>query len=175
MRRRSKRDVRRSKLRTAVYPPRMAPVGLKLGENAFQTIPDVSFFDVNSFFLSKFFLRILVIDPWFPRFGKAGAFWASPSNSPRKMTPFRQKFKSLRSLAKGFKDDWSFFPLILDQNWFTVFAPPIIWWSDDMMIWRYDDMVSWHHEKLSVGIQGGQINKINTPTSTSTSTILSNA
>jgi len=28
----------------------MAPIGLKLCQNAFQTIPDVSFFDVNFFF-----------------------------------------------------------------------------------------------------------------------------
>ena len=35
------------KLWTAVYPPRMAPFGLKLWENAFQTIPDISFFDVE--------------------------------------------------------------------------------------------------------------------------------
>ena len=33
------------KLRTAVYPSNMAPIGLKLGQNAFQTIPDISFFD----------------------------------------------------------------------------------------------------------------------------------
>ena len=32
----------------AVYPPRMAPFGLKLWGNAFQTIPDVSFFDAEN-------------------------------------------------------------------------------------------------------------------------------
>ena len=26
-------------------PPRMPPIGLKLGQNAFQTIPNISFFD----------------------------------------------------------------------------------------------------------------------------------
>ena len=31
----------------AVYPPRMAPFGFKLWENAFQMIPDISFFDVR--------------------------------------------------------------------------------------------------------------------------------
>ena len=31
----------------AVYPPRMAPFGLKLWENAFQAIPDISFFDAE--------------------------------------------------------------------------------------------------------------------------------
>ena len=33
----------------------MAPIGLKLGENTFQTIPDVSFFDVENFYLTIFF------------------------------------------------------------------------------------------------------------------------
>ena len=32
-----------SKLRTAVYLSSMAPIGAKLCQNAFQTIPDVSF------------------------------------------------------------------------------------------------------------------------------------
>ena len=30
-----------------VYPSRMAPIGTKLWENAFQTIPDIAFFDIN--------------------------------------------------------------------------------------------------------------------------------
>ena len=29
----------------SVYPSKMAPFGLKLWQNAFQTIPDISFFD----------------------------------------------------------------------------------------------------------------------------------
>ena len=33
-----------------VYPPRMAPFGLKLWENAFQMIPNISFFDVEKNF-----------------------------------------------------------------------------------------------------------------------------
>ena len=32
----------------AVYPSRMAPIGAKLWENAFQTIPDISFFDAEN-------------------------------------------------------------------------------------------------------------------------------
>ena len=31
----------------AVYPSNMAPIGVKLRENAFQTIPDISFFHVE--------------------------------------------------------------------------------------------------------------------------------
>ena len=38
-----------SKLRTAVYPPKTAPIGVKLQENAFQVIPNISFFDENIF------------------------------------------------------------------------------------------------------------------------------
>ena len=37
----------------AVYPPRMAPFGFKLWENAFQTIPDISSFDGEQNFFSK--------------------------------------------------------------------------------------------------------------------------
>ena len=33
----------------------MAPIGAKLGQNAFQTIPDISFFDAENFFLAKIF------------------------------------------------------------------------------------------------------------------------
>ena len=35
------------KICTAVYTPRMALIGLKLGQNAFQTIPNISFFDIE--------------------------------------------------------------------------------------------------------------------------------
>ena len=42
----------------AVYPSNMAPIGVKLWENAFQTIPDISFFDPEKkmvkFFDEKF-------------------------------------------------------------------------------------------------------------------------
>ena len=41
--------LKNAKLWTAVYPPRMAPFGLKLWENAFRMIPDISFFDVPKF------------------------------------------------------------------------------------------------------------------------------
>ena len=39
----------------AVYPSNMAPFGLKLWENAFQTIPNISFFDAKKIFLAKIF------------------------------------------------------------------------------------------------------------------------
>ena len=39
-----------SKPRTAVSPPNMAPIGAKLCQNAFQVIPDISFFDAHKHF-----------------------------------------------------------------------------------------------------------------------------
>ena len=45
------------KLRTAFHPSNMAPIGLKLGQNAFQTIPDISFFDVENIKILRFFSK----------------------------------------------------------------------------------------------------------------------
>ena len=70
------------------------------------------------------------------RFAGAVNFGALPANSPRKMTPFPQKIKSLRSLVKGFKDDFRFFCwFFLAQNWFALFD------DDDKLIWWYADMI----------------------------------
>ena len=66
-RRRSKRDVRRSKLRTAVYPPRMAPIGLKLWEHAFQVIPNISFFDGTNIFCDNEKIYRFFVRPFTPR------------------------------------------------------------------------------------------------------------
>ena len=41
------------KFQTAVYPPRMARTAAKLWENAFRTIPDISFFDAEQNFVGK--------------------------------------------------------------------------------------------------------------------------
>ena len=38
----------------AVYLSNMAPFGLKLWENAFQTIPHITFFDAEQFFLDVY-------------------------------------------------------------------------------------------------------------------------
>ena len=46
-----------SKLRTAVYPSKSAPIGLKLWQNAFQAIPDISFFDAEKNKSSKIFRK----------------------------------------------------------------------------------------------------------------------
>ena len=51
-----------SKLRTAVYPPNMAPIGAKLCQNAFQVIPDISFFDAKKKFRQKFLAEKFFVD-----------------------------------------------------------------------------------------------------------------
>ena len=53
---------KKSKLWSAVYPPRMAPIGLRIWENAFQMIPIIWFFDTRKknrghFFHQKIFGR----------------------------------------------------------------------------------------------------------------------
>ena len=47
-----------SNLRTAVYPSNMARIAVKLWQNAFQTICNLSFFDAENFFLDFFFAKI---------------------------------------------------------------------------------------------------------------------
>ena len=44
-----------AKLRTDVYHSNMACTAAKLWQNAFQTIPNISFFDAENIFLAKFF------------------------------------------------------------------------------------------------------------------------
>ena len=43
-----------SQISTDVYVSNKAPIGTKLCQNAFQTIPDVSFFDAGKFFSATF-------------------------------------------------------------------------------------------------------------------------
>ena len=46
-----------SKFRTAIYSSNFASIGVIIWENAFQTIPNISFFDVKHF-LSRFFFGL---------------------------------------------------------------------------------------------------------------------
>ena len=80
-----------SKLRTAVYPPRMAPIGAKLWENAFQTIPDISFFDAEKKKLTILFPGQIKKLP----FGGATIFWPFLAGPSRKITPDELDFSSV--------------------------------------------------------------------------------
>ena len=60
--------VKYQKFWKAVYPPRIAPIGLKLCQNAFQTIPDVSFFDAQNKISAKFSDRNFIFSLFWPGF-----------------------------------------------------------------------------------------------------------
>ena len=61
-------------LRTVVHPPNIAPIGLKLCQNAFQTIPNISFSDVEKSFSSDLFGREHRFRLFSSSFGVAGIF-----------------------------------------------------------------------------------------------------
>ena len=93
-----------SKLRTAVYPPRMAPFCLKLWENAFQAIPDISFFDVEKCFRN--FERPFTPQTWLQsarNFAKTrfGRFWIFRLLTPKIVfgENFGSKFSFFANLA----------------------------------------------------------------------------
>ena len=64
------RNEKKCKLWTGVYPPRIAPFGLKLWENAFQTIPDISFFDATKLFFDKNFRQKKIATPKISKISK---------------------------------------------------------------------------------------------------------
>ena len=96
-----------SKLRTAVYPPRMAPIGLKLRENAFQVIPDISFFDGTNIFCDQIFCSkifsstVQKIVQQRACFGGAVQVYTPMSNAAREFIARTIGFSLLRPLAEG--------------------------------------------------------------------------
>ena len=54
---RTLKGFQKRKIRTAVYPSNMAPIGAKLCQNAFQMIPDISFLDADKHVLAIFFQK----------------------------------------------------------------------------------------------------------------------
>ena len=114
------------KFQTAVYPPRMAPIGLKLCQNAFQTIPDISFFDVQKLFFVNLFQKTFGVPGRF--FSMICSFWKSWIILSvfgvfyAKNNPISPKVQVSTFLAEGVEGRLKFFSMILDQNGFTVFA-----------------------------------------------------
>ena len=96
-----------SKLRTAVYPPNMAPIGAKLCQNAFQVIPDISFFDAKNKFSTKIFVKKIFVNTpkiFFQQsacFGEAVQVYTQLSNAARKFIARHVGFSLLRPLTEG--------------------------------------------------------------------------
>ena len=79
-------------------------------------------------------------------FWRSHKFWSVISRFSLKNDPFRQKFKSLRSLAKGLKGDASFCSVDFGPKLINSFCSTdhmMIWWWYDMMIWWYGIMTAW--------------------------------
>ena len=53
----------------------MAPFGVKLWENAFQTIPDIQFFDAQKNFWAIFFSQKVRVDFFFQESGVLEELW----------------------------------------------------------------------------------------------------
>ena len=66
-------------LRTAVYVSNLARIGAKICQNAFRTIPEISFFDAEKFFFAKFSDRKNYFSQILRGFGRRTAKWTSPS------------------------------------------------------------------------------------------------
>ena len=71
----------RTELRTAVYSSNFAPIGFKLRQNAFRTIPGVSFFDGDFVFSATNLDRNFSFSLFWPGFGGATATSKSDSAS----------------------------------------------------------------------------------------------
>ena len=117
------------KLRTAVYKAR---IGVKLCQNAFQTICNISFFDAEKQFLTIFFAKTFEIKSWTSRFGGAMNFWVLLADLPRKNDPRWNWFQVPTTFCRGVTRPLSIFKLTFGQKCFSVGEAP----SDDMMVSR---------------------------------------
>ena len=85
----------------AAYPSNMAPISVKLWENMFQTIPDISFFDAQNF--GRFEFKNFGVDllSRVLRFGGARNLSASLVESSSNIFACSSFIFSLRSLVEG--------------------------------------------------------------------------
>ena len=100
----------------AVYPSNMAPFGLKLWENAFQTIPNISFFDAENFFLAKIFDENFRQTNFRRKIDKLHVFaelWIFGRNRQMRLEKLPPKFwfSALYDFwRRGKRDSFNFFP-----------------------------------------------------------------
>ena len=80
----------------AVYPSNMARTGSKLGQNAFQAIPDVSFFDGDENFSAKFSVKKFSFSLFWRGFGEPMEKWTSKSASASNFAPDAPILRSVR-------------------------------------------------------------------------------
>ena len=138
-----------SKLRTAVYPPRMAPIGLKLWENAFQVIPDIWFFDAKNFFRQKFLPeKFFVNTP--KRVSAKCPFWRSCAGldvtirCASKIHCQTYRFQPSTTLGGGVKKGKTVFVVSFGRK--KLIPSSLLWWYDTMILWYCDIMILWYYD-----------------------------
>ena len=115
------------KLWPAVYPSRMAPFGLKLLENAFQTIPNISFFDAEKKNW-QIFLMIFVKNKIRRKIDKLPVFaelWNFGCNRQMRLEKLPPKFWFSTLYAfwrRGKRDSFCFFPDFQPKMTSTLFV-----------------------------------------------------
>ena len=130
------------KLWPAVYPSRMAPFGLKLWENAFQTIPNISFFDAEKKFWQNFLMKIIVKKKIRRKIDKLPVFaelWIFGRNRQMRLEKLPPKFwfSTLYDFwRRGKRDSFCFFPDFRPQMTSTLF----VFWLEDTCV--PDDKIS---------------------------------
>ena len=119
---RNEKNRKNGELWTAIYPPRMAPIGLKLGQNAFQTIPNISFFDpakkqIGEIGLSKIlFFSILV------RFSRIYVDLDVKFEFSMQNDPWVAEFQLSMTLGGGVKSQKTILMSTYGEKWLTVKA-----------------------------------------------------
>ena len=95
---------------------RMAPIGVKLWENAYQTIPNISFFDAENIFLANFFdenLRHKKIRRKIDKLPVFAELWIFGRNRQMRLEklPPKFEFSTLYDFwRRGKRDSFNFFP-----------------------------------------------------------------
>ena len=129
----------------------MAPIGAKLCQNAFQVIPDISFFDTHKhfwrqkFLSEKFFVNTPII------FSTKCLFWRSCAGlhatieCSSKIHCQTCRFQPSTTLGGGVKREKTVFFQSFGQK--TDLIPSsLLWWYDIMILWYYDTTVLWYYD-----------------------------
>ena len=145
----------------------MAPIGAKLWENAFQTIPDVSFFDAEKKFFDKKIRKNPTSNQERAVLEEQWIFESHQHVGLEKLPPMNPISALYDFWWRGKKPDFRFFVDFwpkTDLQFSFANDNMMIWWYDDMMIWwydnrrmwwlmmwRYDDTMIWCYDHMTIG------------------------
>ena len=145
-----------------VYPLRMAPIGLKLWEHAFQMIPDISFFDAKKQnFDTTFRRKTFFVNP--PQKNSAKClFWRTCEcldvtiRCASKIHCQTYRFQPSTTLGGGVRKAFSvFFVSFGLKNLYLLRSDIMMLWYYDIMIlcyfhiiirWYYDILILWCYD-----------------------------